>query len=141
MNTTSPKPAFTLFELLVVCSIIGIVAAIAAPRVRSSVDAFAVESAARDVANALTLGRLAAVRHGGADVHIDSASVTVRAAGRDVFSRPVARSHGVRVRSSTAVVRYAATGWATGLSNGSIVLTRGVRVDTVFVSRLGRVRR
>jgi len=137
----SSRAAFTLIELVVVCAIIGIMAAIAAPRVRAVVDGFAVEAAARDAANALALGRLAALRHGGAEVRLDSLSITVRAGGRDVLSRPIARAHGVRMRASPAVVRYAATGIATGLSNGSIVVSRGSRADTIFVSRLGRVRR
>jgi prepilin-type N-terminal cleavage/methylation domain-containing protein len=137
----SSRAAFTLIEMLVVCAIIGIAAAIAAPRVRAIVDGIAVEAAARDVANALALGRLAALRHGGAEVRLDSLSITVRAAGRDVLARPIARAHGVRLRATPAVVRYAATGIATGLSNGSIVVTRGSRADTIFISRLGRVRR
>jgi prepilin-type N-terminal cleavage/methylation domain-containing protein len=139
-----PKPvraAFTLIELVVVCAVIGIVVAIAAPGVRTTVDSLAVEAAARDAASALALGRLAALRHGGAEVHLDSLSITVRTAGRDLFTRDIARTRGVRMRASPAVVRYAATGMGTGLSNGSIVFTRGTRADTVFISRLGRVRR
>jgi prepilin-type N-terminal cleavage/methylation domain-containing protein len=141
MNALLSRPAFTIIELLIVCSVIGIVTAIAAPRVRASVDAFAVESATRDAVNALALGRLAAIRHGGAEVRIDSSLITVRAAGRDLFTRNLSREHAVSIRTTADVVRYAATGWATGLSNGSIIVSRGAQAETVFVSRLGRVRR
>jgi prepilin-type N-terminal cleavage/methylation domain-containing protein len=135
------RAAFTLIEMVVVCAVIGILVGIAAPRMRATADGFAVEAAARDAANALALGRLAALRHGGAEVRLDTLSITVRAAGRDVLVRPIVRMHGVRLRATPAVVRYAATGIATGLSNGSIVISRGSRADTIFVSRLGRVRR
>lgn len=140
MKPTPLRPAFTLIELLIVCSILGVIAAMAAPRIRGIVDSLAVESATRDAVNALALGRLAAIRHGGAEVRIDS-TIAVHAAGRELFARFPARDHAVRVRSTAPVVRYAPTGWATGLSNGSIILVRGTRAETVFVSRLGRVRR
>lgn len=135
------RSAFTLFELLVACAIIGIVAAMATPRVRGAADALAVEAAAREVAGTLALGRLAALRHGGAEVLLDSLTLRVRAGGRELRANPVAQRHGVHLRVTPAVVRFAATGMAIGLSNGTIIVTRGRRADTVFVSRLGRVRR
>jgi prepilin-type N-terminal cleavage/methylation domain-containing protein len=135
------RAAFTLIEVLMVCVIVGVLAAIASPRVRASLDSMAVEAASRDIVNALAAGRLAALRHGGAEVRLDSLSATVRAAGRTLIAHEIVRIHGVRMRATPAVVRYAATGLATGLSNGSVVLSRGARVDTVVISRLGRVRR
>lgn len=135
------RAAFTLIEMLIVCVIIGVVAAIAAPRVRGSLDSLAVEAAGRDIVNALAAGRLAALRHGGADVRLDSLSATVNAAGQTLLAHEIVRVHGVRMRATPPVVRYAATGLATGLSNGSVILSRGARVDTVVISRLGRVRR
>ena len=133
--------AFTLLELVVVCAILGIIAAVAAPKTRALMDALAVEAASRDVANAFALGRLAALRYGGAEVRLDSFAVVVRAQGRVVHQRAVASAHGVRMRVNTSLVRYAATGIATGLSNGSVIISRGAAADTVVVSRLGRVRR
>jgi prepilin-type N-terminal cleavage/methylation domain-containing protein len=135
------RPAFTLLELVVVCAIVGIIAAISAPRITHTLDSMAVEGASREVVNAFALGRLAALRYGGADVRLDSASVSVQAGGRVLYARNVVSNHGVRLRSNTALVRYAATGLATGVSNGTVVISRGASVDTVVVSRLGRVRR
>jgi prepilin-type N-terminal cleavage/methylation domain-containing protein len=136
-----PRPAFTLFEVLVACTMIGIAAGIAAPRIRATMDWFAVEGASREVVNGFALARLAALRHRGADVQLDSLGFTVRAAGRIIHQRAVPAGHGVRMRVNTALVRYAATGLAFGLSNGTIILSRGVSADTVVISRLGRVRR
>ena len=135
------RAAFTLIETLIVCVIIGIAAAIAAPAFRTAIDSMAVEGAARDAVNAFALGRLAALTHGGSEVRLDSLGATVFAAGRVLHTRPIARVHKVRMRASPSLVRYAATGLAFGLSNGSVILSRGRAVDTVFVSRLGRVRR
>jgi prepilin-type N-terminal cleavage/methylation domain-containing protein len=136
-----PRPAFTLLELLIVCTIIGIAAGIAVPRLRAATDSFAVEGAVRDVASAFAFARVAALRHEGADVAIDSLGVTVHAGGQVVYQRAVAARHGVAMRSSVALVRYAGTGLGIGLSNGSVFVSRGSRADTVVISRLGRVRR
>jgi prepilin-type N-terminal cleavage/methylation domain-containing protein len=135
------RSAFTLFEVMMTCVILGIVAGIAVPRVRTTMDAFAVEGAARDVANTFALARLAALRHRGAEVRLDTLALSIRAEGRVLRELHVAGGHGVRMRTTVTLVRYAATGLGVGLSNGSIVLTRGAAVDTVVISRLGRVRR
>ena len=135
------KPAFTLIELLIVCTLIGIVVSIAAPLVRPLLDSMAVERASRDVVSAYALSRLAALTHGGAELRLDSLGLTVAAGTRILHTRAIAATHGVRMRASPAVVRYAATGLTAGLSNGSVILSRGRSSDTVFVSRLGRVRR
>jgi Tfp pilus assembly protein FimT len=104
-------------------------------------DSMAVEAAAREVVDAFALARLAALRHGAANVQFDSASVTVRAGGAVVYARNVTDLHGVRVRANTPTVRYAATGLGAGLSNGTVLLSRGATTDSVIISRLGRVRR
>ena len=135
------RRAFTLVEIVIVCVIIGIVTAIATPRIGVTLDSMAVESAAREVVNGFALGRLAALRYGSADVRFDTLSVTVQAGSKVVYTRNVVADHRVRLRSNTALVRYAATGMATGVSNGSVVISRGAAVDTIVVSRLGRVRR
>ena len=135
------RSGHTLLELIVVCAVVGILVLLAAPRIHGTLDSRAVESAARDVTSALALGRLAALRHGGADVRLDSVSVTVWAAGQIVHTRAVAQLYGVRVHTNTADVRYAATGLGTGVGNGSVIITRGAAADTIVISRLGRVRR
>jgi Tfp pilus assembly protein FimT len=135
------RPAFSLFEVVVVCTIIGLAGGIAAPRIRATMDSLAVEGATRDLVNAFAYARVAAIRDRGAEVLLDSVGVRVRAAGRIVHERQVAPRHGVRVRPNTSLIRYAATGLAMGVGNGSVVVSRGSRADTVVISRLGRVRR
>ena len=132
---------FTLLEVLIICTITGIVLGIAAPRMRSFADSFAVDAAARDVSSVFAIARLTALRDRGAEVRVDSTGVRLVSRGIVVRERRVATEHGVRVRTTVATVRYAATGLAVGLSNGSIYITRGRSADTIVVSRLGRVRR
>jgi prepilin-type N-terminal cleavage/methylation domain-containing protein len=135
------RNGFTLVEMVIACTVLGIIVAIAAPRVQSSLDTMAVEGATRDVLHALELARLAASRENGTDVAIDSSTVVVRSHNRVIHVREVARARGVRMRTTVSTVRFAATGLGMGLSNGTIYLTRGSAADTIVISRLGRVRR
>jgi prepilin-type N-terminal cleavage/methylation domain-containing protein len=135
------RRAFTLLELLLCCAIIGIATGIAAPRVHATLDAFAVEGAARETINVFALARLAALRSGGASVQVDTLTLTLNAGGRTVLQRNIAQGNGVHMRVTMSQVRYAATGLGVGVSNGTIYLTRGAAAETVVVSRLGRARR
>lgn len=135
------RPASSLLEMLIVCVIVGLVAAMAAPRVHAALDSIAVEGAAREVADAFAVGRLAALRYGSADVRLDSTSITVRAGGRVVHARNIVAGHGVNMRANTTVVRYAATGLGLGVGNGTVILSKGAAMDSIVISRLGRVRR
>jgi prepilin-type N-terminal cleavage/methylation domain-containing protein len=135
------RSAYSLLELLVVCVIFGVIAGLAAPRIHAALDSMAAESAAREVVDALALGRLYALSRGSSDVRFDSSSVTVRSGIVVLYQRDVTQLHGVRLHANTPVVRFGATGLAIGLSNGTVVLTRGATTDSVIISRLGRVRR
>jgi prepilin-type N-terminal cleavage/methylation domain-containing protein len=132
---------FTLIEVLIVCCIMGIAVGIAAPRIRAATDSVAVDAAAREITSVFALARLAALRHRGAEVRVDTATVRLSTPGSVVSEQRIAARHGVRIRTTLGVVRYAATGMARGLSNGSIFITRGAAADTIVISRLGRVRR
>jgi prepilin-type N-terminal cleavage/methylation domain-containing protein len=135
------RPGFTLIEVLIVCVLIAVVIGIATPRVRTLTDSLAVDAAAREITSVFASARLVALRDRGAEVRLDSASIRLIAAGRVITERRVAAGHGVHIRTALGVVRYAATGIALGLSNGSIYISRGSAADTIVISRLGRVRR
>lgn len=132
---------FTLLEMLVVCIIAGIALGVAAPRMRGLADSFAVDGAAREVTSTFARARLIALRDRGAEVRIDSAGISLFAGGQRLLLKRLAADHSVRIRSTVPLVKYAATGAAMGLSNGSIYISRGKAADTVVISRLGRVRR
>jgi Tfp pilus assembly protein FimT len=135
------RRAYTLAELVLACVIIGLIAALAVPSTRRLVDAMAVERASREVVNTFALARFASLRYGGAQVRVDSLRLQVQTGTLTLYTRELARTHGVRVRTTQTLVRYAATGLGLGLSNGTIIVSRGASADTVVISRLGRVRR
>jgi hypothetical protein len=64
----------------------------------------------------------------------------VSVAGETVRKKEIGTDHGVELSSSRGQMTYAATGMGYGAANLSVVVRRRAAVDTVFVSRLGRVR-
>jgi Tfp pilus assembly protein FimT len=136
--------AFTLFELVLVVTIIGVLTAVAIPKTRRSLDGIAVRGAAGDVANMLELARHTAMNLGTrVSVDIDSAParLTMRAGADTLRKRDEQAIHGVRFVASRTPVVYSQLGMGFGVSNLTLVVSRGAVAETVTVSRLGRVRR
>lgn len=134
---------FTLLELLLVMLITGIVLAIAVPRGRSALDRAVVRSAATDVRATLGLARtLALAGYAEIAVDVDSARglLIVRRGSDVLLRRAVEQAHGVTMRATRDSVTYDPYGMGRGASNLSVLLGRGAAAETVFVSRMGRIR-
>jgi prepilin-type N-terminal cleavage/methylation domain-containing protein len=135
---------FTLIELLFVVSIIGVITGVAIPRTRRVLDSIAVGAAAGDAAANLELARhLAMARGDRVSIDIDSAParITVRAGSDTIRKLNEYAIHGVTFAPTRSPVVYSQSGMGFGVSNLSLVVARGSVVETVTVSRLGRVRR
>ena len=140
---TADRAAHTIAELALALTLIGIIAAIAFPPLAATSARWRLRAAAGDVVNAMTYAREAALARGvPSAVVIDEAAAEVRVtSGADtVFRRALGALHGVSVATSGDSVRFAPDGLATGVSNLTVLLMIGSRVDSVVVSRLGRVR-
>jgi len=135
--------AYTVLELVIVLTIAGIVLAIAIPRGRLMIDRVSVQSAAGDVMATLDLARSLAIA-GNSAVAVDIDSLTgalrIRRGDAVLHSRSIGDAHGVRVARTRDSLTYNSRGLGRGAANLSIVIRRGSAVETVFVSRLGRVR-
>ncbi len=138
------REGHTLIELAIALAIMAILLSIAAPRLGTLRDRASVRSAATEMAAILSSARRAAMlRSAGAMVVIDegrsTASVIV---GADTLLAHDAGSElGVDITATRDTVLYGPSGRGWGASNTSIVVARGRWADTIFVSRLGRVRR
>ena len=137
---------FTLLELTVVLLVAGFMLAAAMRPAGRVLDHYAADAAARDVTNLLATARHTAVAQGYRTrlrIAADSLTIdTLGAAGWGVHRTwPGPAARGVSLATSNSVVTFAPTGIAWGVANTSVRLTRGSHVETVIVSRVGRVRR
>jgi prepilin-type N-terminal cleavage/methylation domain-containing protein len=136
----------TLTELAVVLAILAIVTAITLPRLQGVLDWIAVNTAAQDVTTAVAVTRYAAIMQGGRRrlvIARDSLRID-RWSGDSWVPHerwPGPDRHGVALEVSNPVVVFDPIGLAWGVSNTKVVLRRGVRSETITLSRLGRVKR
>ena len=138
------RRGFTLAELVLTCTFLGLVVGIAIPRVGDMLDRLRVTQAGHEVAGALTLGRAAAIRRADyASVIVDESrgSIRVESGSDTLFHRALRDLHRVQLRASNDTIIYAPSGFGYGISNSTIVVSLKARAETVTVSRLGRMRR
>ena len=140
---------FTAIEVTVALTVIGILVGVAVPRFAALRDRALVRGAANDIASALAATRHAAVvRASRAALRLDTLSATIlvqspRALLLDtLLVRPLAAVHpGVALEATRDSIAYAPTGLGYGAANATIVVRLRQARETLWVSRLGRVRR
>jgi prepilin-type N-terminal cleavage/methylation domain-containing protein len=137
------RHAFTLIELTVTLCIVSILSAIAVPRAGRFLDSIHVRSAVIEIESLFSTGRhLAIARASQVTVEIDTAAraIYVTADDRTLRKGEIGVEHGVWLSSTRTRMSYSATGMGYGAANLSVVVRRNSVADTVFVSRLGRLR-
>jgi len=137
------RRGFSLLELTVVVTIAGIILALALPRLAHMRDAASVRSAMGELAGLFSAARQEAIaRRAPVTVAIDAArgDVELRAGGVRLVRRSLAASYGVSVGTNRDSTVYDPRGIGFGLANVMIIVRRGTVVDTLRMSRLGRVR-
>src|SRR5687767_5123283 len=137
------RAAFTLVEIAITLCIISILSAIAIPAAGRVLDSIRVNGAVVEIGSLFGAARhLAIARSTQTTVEIDTAHRVINVlAGQDTLrKREIGRVHDVRLSATRVRMSYAATGMGYGAANLSVVVRRNDSVDTVFVSRLGRVR-
>lgn len=142
-SETSSRHAFTISEIAVTLCIVSVLTAVAMPQGAKLLDRIEVRGAIMDIESTFGAARHAAIaRSAHATVGIDtSARVIFLTVGEDtVRKHDVGREHRVQLSATRSQMSYAATGIGYGAANLSVVVRRNSAVDTVFVSRLGRVR-
>lgn len=137
------RGGFSLIELVLALAVAGLLVLIAVPRLSGALDQIEVDAAASQVVGAHQRARMMAIARGQVlTLVIDSAELAI--ASR-VDETPLWLQHGpaaagVALTGSARRFTFAPTGVTLGLSNASLILSRGASQRTVLVSRLGRVR-
>jgi prepilin-type N-terminal cleavage/methylation domain-containing protein len=142
-RSAARRKGMSLVEVLIVLTIVGTLMAIAIPHSLLMLDRISVHSAAGDLAMTLSSARdFALSSHSSVAVDLAGPHGEVRVMrGSDVlFMRNIASAHGVQLTHSRDSLTFGPLGLGRGAANLSIVVRRRAAVETVFVSRLGRIR-
>jgi len=134
---------FTIIELCIVITIASALFAIAIPKAWGFIDAIEVRGAVTEIESLFSLARHSAIARGAqATLEIDAARGTVllRSGAEIIRAREVGAAHGVTLSTNRTAVTYSPIGVGYGAANLSLVVSRNKVVDTIVVSRLGRVR-
>lgn len=126
-----------------VLAIIALTMLLVGPQFARLRDGAAVRSAMTDLAAAFSTARAMAVARGAmATVVIDppNAAIEVRVAGTTVLRRDLGRTYGIVLWSNRDSTVYDPRGMGYGAANLSVTIRRGAFVDTLSMSRLGRIR-
>ena len=126
-----------------VLAMTAIVLSIALHRFAALRDATSVRAAVGDLGSAFSLARQFAVsRRRVVAIVLDTARGTVelRSDGVSIVRRQLGASYGVHLGSNRDSAVFDPRGLGYGLSNLSVAIRRGNFVDTLTMSRLGRVR-
>lgn len=137
------RHAHTLIELALTLALVSLMAAIMVPSLVGTTERWRLRASAADVVNALVLTREAALARGTTAtfvVDVARGEVRVTCGADTLVRRAVAALHGVTLAASGDSVRFGPDGLATGVSNITVLIVRRARVDSVVVSRLGRIR-
>jgi Tfp pilus assembly protein FimT len=140
---SATRPAFTLLEVVATIAFAALLAAVAIPRTMRLVDGLVVRAAVDAVAGACALARGAAIMRGTpVVVTIDTTRPAVRVTSDSdtLLDRPLDPGGPLTLSASRDRVVYSPTGLGYGASNTTVVARRRSAADTLFTSRLGRVR-
>jgi competence protein ComGC len=135
--------AFTLIELVLTMMVAALCLALAAPRFATLRDGASVRGAANEIGAAFSEARqMAIARATLVAVVLDTANgaIELRSRGQQLSRRSLGVIYGVRMASNRDSAVYDARGLGYGVSNLSVTVRRGAMVDTLIMSRLGRVR-
>jgi prepilin-type N-terminal cleavage/methylation domain-containing protein len=137
------RRAFTLLELLVVLSIVGLTAIVALRQLQRQLDRIAARNAVAEAATLVARARDEAVaQHTPVSLRVDTVAATLelRARGERLATYPLGGTHGVRLATTRDSITFDVRGLGYGAANLTLAVRRGAASETLVVSRLGRAR-
>jgi Tfp pilus assembly protein FimT len=133
----------TLIELTIVMLIASLLCGIGLPRASGFLDTIEVRGAVTEIESMFSLARHVAISRGEQSVlEIDASQgvISLRVGAEPIRSRDLRSAHGVTLTSNRASITYSPIGVGYGAANFSLIVSRDAVVDTIVISRLGRIR-
>ena len=137
------RHGFNLIEMVIALALIAIAAAVTLPRAAGFIDRIQVRGAVTEIVALFSTARHAAIVRGArATLEIDTGRgiILVRVEGDTVATREISAAHGVGITTNRASITYSPIGVGYGAANFTMTVQRNDVADTIYVSRLGRVR-
>ena len=137
------RSGFTIVETAMMLAFSSLIAAVTLPRAWGFVDRMEVRGAVAEIESMFSLARHAAIARGAqVTLEIDPGrrTISIRAGSAQIESRDVGAAHGVLLSTNRTSITYSPIGVGYGAANLSLIVSRRDVVDTIVVSRLGRVR-
>jgi len=137
------RRGFNIIEIIIALVIAAVLAVIVLPRAASFIDSIEVRGAVTEIESLFSTARHVAIASGvqsSLDIDPAAGTISVRVGAEVVRTREVVAAHRVSLQATRSSITYAPTGMGYGAGNLSLIVSRGRAVDTIFVSRLGRVR-
>jgi prepilin-type N-terminal cleavage/methylation domain-containing protein len=137
------RHAFTIVEIIVTICILGVLSAIAIPSAGKLLDRVHVRGAVLEIESLFSGARhIAIARSAQTTVEIDTVNQAIYVSvGVDTLrKRKIGKDHGVQLSATRVRMSYSPTGMGYGAANLSVFVRRSDSADTVFLSRLGRLR-
>ncbi|HYN80423.1 MAG TPA: GspH/FimT family pseudopilin [Gemmatimonadaceae bacterium] len=137
------KAGFTIIETTVVLTVIAILSAIVLPKASGFIDAIEVRGAVTEAEALFSTARHIAIARGAqSTLEVDAGRgvISLRVGADTLQQRELGEAHGVALRTTRPSITYSPTGVGYGAANLTLTVTRKLAADTIYVSRLGRVR-
>jgi type IV fimbrial biogenesis protein FimT len=137
------RRAITLPEVMLILAVVAVLLGIAVPTLSRVMDQIEVEAATGHLVAAHHRARLMAISRGQVlTLSIDSGSVSIRpgTGAAPLWQQPGPAAAGVHLSGPSKSFTFSPEGYTLGLSNVSLLLTRGSSARTIVISRLGRIR-
>jgi len=137
------RRGFTLIEMTTVLALIAILATVTLPRAARLVDTIEVRGAVTEIDAMFSAARHIAIAHAqpaALEIDLGRGTIVIRLGADTIQSRAIGAAHRVEIGSNRSSITYSPTGMAYGAANFTMIVSRNLSADTIYVSRLGRVR-
>lgn len=137
------RRGFNLIEITMVLAVIAVLSAITLPRAAGFIDRIKVRGAVTEIVAMFSTARHAAIARGAQttlDIDLGRGAMVLHVGPDTLQSREIATAHGVEITSNRTSLTYSPLGVGYGAANFTITVRRNAAADTIFISRLGRVR-
>lgn len=134
---------FTIIEIVIVITIAGLLSAITISRAGGFIDRIEVHGATMEAESMFSRARHIAIARGTQtvlDIDPVRSTLSIRGSTEVLSSRDLRAAHGVGIDTNRTSITYSPIGVGYGAANFTMILSRGRAADTIYVSRLGRVR-